>query len=70
MIVCYRRPPTNLENLVSSKRRIALKNGPPVSSFFDYRVAEGPISPRLSLTPVTEFLLTYVILQLEVVEDD
>jgi hypothetical protein len=34
MIVCYRRPP-NLENLVSSKRRIAFKNGPPVSSFFD-----------------------------------
>jgi hypothetical protein len=34
MIVCYKRPP-NLENLVSSKRNITFKNGPPVSSFFD-----------------------------------
>ena len=34
MIVCYNRAP-NLENLVSSKRNLAFKNGPTVSSFFD-----------------------------------
>ena len=34
MIVCYNRAP-NLENLVSSKRNLAFKDGPTVSSFFD-----------------------------------
>ena len=33
MIVCYRRAP-NLENLISSKRNLAFKNGTTVSSFF------------------------------------
>ena len=34
MITCYRRAP-NLENLVSSKRNLAFRDGPTVSSFFD-----------------------------------